>query len=99
MKLFKICLTVILTFAFVSSAAVMAGTLDDVRAKGYIQAGVNGDLFGFGKPDAKGEWKGLDVDTARAVAAAVFGDASKVKFPPSPLKHALRHFNPVKSMC
>ncbi|MFK5953458.1 MAG: amino acid ABC transporter substrate-binding protein, partial [Desulfobacterium sp.] len=82
MKLFKICLTVILTFAFVSSAAVMAGTLDDVKAKGYIRAGVNGDLFGFGKPDAKGEWKGLDVDTARAVAAAVFGDASKVKFTP-----------------
>lgn len=82
MKLFKICLTVILTFVFVSSAAVMAGTLDDVKAKGYIQAGVNGDLFGFGKPDEKGEWKGLDVDTARAIAAAVFGDASKVKFTP-----------------
>ncbi len=82
MKLFKICLTVILTFVFVSSATVMAGTLEDVKAKGYIQAGVNGDLFGFGKPDAKGEWKGLDVDTARAVAAAVFGDASKVKFTP-----------------
>jgi len=82
MKLLKIGLTVILTFVFVSSAAVMAGTLDDVKAKGYIQAGVNGDLFGFGKPDAKGEWKGLDVDTARAVAAAVFGDATKVKFTP-----------------
>ena len=82
MKLFKICLTVIFALVFVSSAAVMAGTLDDVKAKGYIQAGVNGDLFGFGKPDAKGEWKGLDVDTARAVAAAVFGDASKVKFTP-----------------
>ncbi|SMC49239.1 general L-amino acid transport system substrate-binding protein [Desulfocicer vacuolatum DSM 3385] len=82
MKLFKICLTLILTFIFISSATVMAGTLDDVKAKGYIQAGVNGDLFGFGKPDEKGEWKGLDVDTARAVAAAVFGDASKVKFTP-----------------
>ncbi len=82
MKLFKFCLIVIIAFVFVSSAAVMAGTLDDVKAKGYIQAGVNGDLFGFGKPDEKGEWKGLDVDTARAVAAAVFGDASKVKFTP-----------------
>jgi general L-amino acid transport system substrate-binding protein len=27
-------------------------------------------------------WKGLDVDTAHAVAAAIFGDASKVKFTP-----------------
>jgi general L-amino acid transport system substrate-binding protein len=60
----------------------MAGTLDDVKAKGFVQAGVNGDLFGFGKPDEKGVWKGLDVDTARAIAAAVFGDANKVKFTP-----------------
>ena len=49
-------------------------TLKDVQAKGYIQVGVNGDLFGFGKADQKGVWKGLDVDTARAVAVAVFGD-------------------------
>ena len=69
--------------AFCLSAGVaMAGTLDDVKAKGFIQAGVNGDLFGFAKPDEKGVWKGLDVDTARAVAAAVFGDADKVKYTP-----------------
>ena len=49
-------------------------TLKDVQAKGYIQVGVNGDLFGFGKADQKGVWKGLDVDTARAIAVAVFGD-------------------------
>ncbi len=82
MKCLKTGLTVMLALALLSSTAVMAGTLDDVKAKGYIQAGVNGDLFGFGKPDEKGEWKGLDVDTARAVAAAVFGDATKVKFTP-----------------
>jgi general L-amino acid transport system substrate-binding protein len=60
----------------------MAGTLQDVRAKGFIQAGVNGDLFGFGKADEKGVWRGLDVDTARAISAAVFGDADKVKYTP-----------------
>jgi general L-amino acid transport system substrate-binding protein len=60
----------------------VAGTLDDVKGKGFVQAGVNGELFGFGKPDEKGVWKGLDVDTARAVAAAIFGDAEKVKFTP-----------------
>lgn len=65
-----------------SAGIATAGTLDDVKAKGFVQAGVNGDLFGFGKPDEKGVWKGLDVDTARAVAAAVFGDATKVKFTP-----------------
>lgn len=65
-----------------SAGVAAAGTLDDVKAKGFIQTGVNGDLFGFGKPDAKGVWKGLDVDTARAVSAAVFGDADKVKYTP-----------------
>ncbi|PLX79506.1 MAG: amino acid ABC transporter substrate-binding protein [Desulfuromonas sp.] len=56
--------------------------LDAVLKKGFIQTGVNGGVFGFGMPDEKGVWRGLDVDTARAVAAAVFGDASKVKFTP-----------------
>ncbi len=65
-----------------SAGVAMAGTLDDVKAKGFVQAGVNGDLFGFAKPDEKGVWKGLDVDTARAVAAAIFGDADKIKFTP-----------------
>lgn len=56
--------------------------LDTVKSKGFIQTGVNGSVFGFGMPDEKGNWAGLDVDTARAVAAAIFGDASKVKFTP-----------------
>jgi general L-amino acid transport system substrate-binding protein len=60
----------------------MAGTLEDVKAKGFVQAGVNEGLFGFSKPDEKGVWKGLDVDTARAVAVAVFGDPNAVKFTP-----------------
>jgi general L-amino acid transport system substrate-binding protein len=81
MKFFKAVSLMTVMFFLVCSAAT-AGTLEDVKAKGFIQAGVNGDLFGFGKPDAKGVWKGLDVDTARAVAAAVFGDADKVKYTP-----------------
>jgi len=80
MKFIKLCIVV---FAVVALAGTsMAGTLADVKAKGFIQAGVNGDVFGFGKPDEKGVWKGLDVDTARAIAAAVFGDADKVKYTP-----------------
>jgi general L-amino acid transport system substrate-binding protein len=39
-------------------------------------------LTGFGIPDDKGNWRGLDVDMCRAVAATVFGDATKVKFVP-----------------
>jgi general L-amino acid transport system substrate-binding protein len=80
MKRLSIVLAIVAVFAFIGTAP--AGTLDDVKAKGFIQAGVNGDLFGFGKPDEKGVWRGLDVDTARAIAAAVFGDADKVKYTP-----------------
>lgn len=67
--------------AAVSSAAT-AGTLGDVRAKGFVQCGVNQGLPGFSNPDTAGNWTGLDVDVCRAVAAAVFGDASKVKYTP-----------------
>ncbi len=65
------------------AAAAQAGTLDDVKAKGFVQCGVNGsNLAGFGAQDSSGNWSGLDVDLCRAVAAAVFGDATKVKFTP-----------------
>jgi len=81
MRLLKLC--VILTVAvFAVSSLAMAGTLQDVRAKGFVQVGVNGGVFGFSMPDKKGVWKGLDVDTAKAIAAAVFGDANKIKFIP-----------------
>jgi general L-amino acid transport system substrate-binding protein len=81
MKLIKLFLVAMVALAVIASAgAAMAGTLDEVRSKGFIQAGVNGGVFGFSMPDEKGVWKGLDVDTARAIGAAVFGDANKVKF-------------------
>lgn len=57
-------------------------TLDAVKAKGYLQCGVTTGLAGFSAADEKGRWTGLDVDTCRAVAAAVFGDADKVRFTP-----------------
>lgn len=82
MKLFKVFVAVCLAFLMVSAGIAGAGTLQDVKAKGFIQAGVNGGVFGFSMPDKKGVWKGLDVDTARAIAAGIFGDANKVKFSP-----------------
>jgi len=66
----------------VMASAASAATLDDVKAKGFVQCGVNTALAGFSAPDDKGDWTGLDVDFCRAVAAAVFGDGSKVKFTP-----------------
>jgi len=66
----------------VISTAAMAGTLDDVRSKGFVQCGVSQGLPGFSNPDQQGNWTGIDVDVCRAVAAAVLGDASMVKFTP-----------------
>ncbi|KXF77719.1 amino acid ABC transporter substrate-bindnig protein [Paramesorhizobium deserti] len=65
-----------------AATAASAGTLDDVKAKGFLQCGVNTSLAGFSAPNDKGEWSGFDVDYCRAVAAAIFGDATKVKFTP-----------------
>jgi len=69
--------------AVIATAGVaVAGTLDEVKAKGYISVGVNEGLFGFSKPDKKGVWRGLDVDTARAISVAVFGVPDKLRFVP-----------------
>ncbi len=65
-------------FALPASSA----TIDDVKAKGHVQCGVSQGLPGFSNPDQAGNWTGIDVDVCRAVAAAVFGDANKVKFTP-----------------
>ncbi|MDH6268637.1 general L-amino acid transport system substrate-binding protein [Rhizobium sp. SG_E_25_P2] len=62
------------------AAAAQAGTLDDVKAKGFVQCGVNANLAGFGSQDANGNFTGFDVDYCKGIAAAVFGDATKVKF-------------------
>jgi general L-amino acid transport system substrate-binding protein len=71
---------VVLSFSL--AAAAQAATLDDVKKKGFIQCGVSQGLPGFSNPDEKGDWTGIDVDVCRAVAAAVFGDADKVKYTP-----------------
>lgn len=59
-----------------------AGTLDTVKARGQLNCGVNTGLAGFSQPDDTGDWKGLDVDLCRAIAAAIFNDTTKVKYVP-----------------
>lgn len=65
-----------------TAVAAHAATLEDVKAKGYIQCGVTGGVPGFSAPDANNNWTGLEVDFCRAVAAAVFDDADKVRYTP-----------------
>lgn len=55
-------------------------TLAAVIKRGYVACGVHPGLPGFALPDARGEWRGFDVDVCRAVAAATLGDASRVRF-------------------
>lgn len=73
---------ILIAVVMMAGVAMAGETLDAVKSRGAVQVGVNGGLAGFGIPDEKGVWKGLDVDTGRAIAAAVFGDATKVKFVP-----------------
>jgi general L-amino acid transport system substrate-binding protein len=82
MKRLKISAVAAIVAIFLCAGLVTAGTLADVKAKGFISVGVNEGLFGFSKPDEKGVWKGLDVDTARAISVAVFGSPDKIKFVP-----------------
>ena len=72
-----------LTAAALVAGAASAGTLDDIKARGELICGSNTGLTGFGAPDANNAWTGFDVDLCKAIAAAVLGDASKVKFVPT----------------
>jgi len=64
------------------SVAAQADTLDTVKQRGKLVCGVNTGLAGFGAPNDQGQWSGLDIDLCKGVAAAIFGDASKVDYKP-----------------
>ncbi|MDZ7703021.1 MAG: amino acid ABC transporter substrate-binding protein [Trueperaceae bacterium] len=55
-------------------------TLEQVRARGSLRCGVDGDLPGFSDRDPSGRMTGFDADFCRVIAAAVFGDAEAVTF-------------------
>lgn len=62
---------------------VPSPTLDAIRTRGHLECGVHLGLPGFSFANDKGEWTGLDVDYCKALAAAILGDANKVKFTPT----------------
>ncbi|WP_141732071.1 amino acid ABC transporter substrate-binding protein [Oligoflexus tunisiensis] len=63
-----------------STSWLQADTLDAVKKRGYLKCGVSQGLAGFSSPDKAGQWRGIDVDLCRGVAAAALGDAKKVKY-------------------
>lgn len=62
--------------------ALAGKTLDQIRQRGQLACGVSTGVVGFSAADSKGQWSGMDVDICRALAAAVLGDAEKVKLVP-----------------
>lgn len=67
---------------FFSLPAHAGKTVEAIQARGQVVCGVNTGLAGFSAADSNGKWSGLDVDTCRAVAAALLGDGEKVKYVP-----------------
>ena len=73
---------IVITAALLAASLLpaTAGTLDTVKQRGQLVCGVSAGFAGFSAPDSQGNYKGLDVDYCRALAAAVLGDASKVRY-------------------
>ena len=86
MKSTSIGLSVAVSLGFATSALAQTKILDSVKQRGALNCGVNVGLAGFSAPDDKGAWTGMDVDYCKAIAAAVFGDATKIKYVPTTAK-------------
>ncbi|WP_166345509.1 amino acid ABC transporter substrate-binding protein [Phytoactinopolyspora limicola] len=56
------------------------GTLAQVRSRGVLNCGINGQVPGFGFVTPEGTYEGFDVEFCQVVAAAVLGDADAVEY-------------------
>lgn len=68
--------------ATLTRTAEAGQTLDNIRSRGTLHCGVNVGVAGFSLPDSQGIWRGMDADLCRGLAAALFGDATRVRFTP-----------------
>ncbi len=57
-------------------------TLAAVRARDVLVCGTSTGAAGFSLPDSRGDYRGLDADLCRAFAAAILGDATKIRWVP-----------------
>ena len=79
----RILASAVLALAVGTAASAQAGqTLDNIKSKGVLTCGVNQGTAGFGSADSSGKYTGLDIDVCKAVTAAIFGTADKIKFVP-----------------
>ena len=79
MSLFKYAATAAAASMLIGGT-VQAATLDDVKSAGELKCGISTGVPGFAFTDDAGNWQGFDPAVCKAVAAAVFGDTSKVKY-------------------
>jgi general L-amino acid transport system substrate-binding protein len=82
MRLQCLCPLVLVSALVLAATACAQTTLAQVNARGKLVCGVNTGLAGFASRGSDGMWRGFDVDYCRALAAAIFNDASKVEFRP-----------------
>src|SRR6056300_1941820 len=85
MKVIKLMISMFAVFLITAcgnQTTKKTSTLDTTKKQGFVKCGVSQGLPGFSNADAGGNWTGIDVDVCRAVAAAVLGDATKVKYTP-----------------
>ncbi|MDP4607512.1 MAG: amino acid ABC transporter substrate-binding protein, partial [Burkholderiaceae bacterium] len=75
--------TLLATAGLLATSAAFAGKdVEAIKKRGELICGSSTGLAGFSAADSQGKYSGMDVDTCRAVAAAVLGDSNKVRFVP-----------------
>ena len=93
MFVFQLALAVV-SLLVLEALPATAQVLKTVKDRGTLNCGVSEGLYGFSSRDNNGNWSGFDVDLCRAVAAAIFNDASKVSYVPL---DATRRFEALQS--
>lgn len=89
MKSWRPLASAIIVSLSVTGIAQAGTTLEAIKKNGFIKCGISDGLPGFSFADEKGNYNGIDVDVCRAVAAALFGDTTKVKYTPLTAKERL----------
>ena len=84
-KIIKI-LAIYLLITLMNISPLYAGTLDEVKARGFLKCGIAEEFLGFASPNDEGNWEGFDVDLCKAIAVAIFNDDKKINFIPTNTK-------------
>jgi len=79
-KKFLVFMVFFTVLSLISFGHGIAGTLQDIKARGKLLAGVKTDFPPFGFVDEKGVNLGFDVDIAKAIAKELFGKEAAVEF-------------------